>query len=415
MRPRSILIVTQFAPPAGFSAARRVAGLAKYLSRLGHRVTVLTSVASGRGPIQGADRVVRSRDLIVSAVNWRRDHFESLRDGDGVAYEGRPSRLASLVVPDLSLVGWVPFALPVAMRLAREGRYDCVLTTSPPESVHLLGRALQRRGIPWIADLRDGWVFETTHPHWPLAWQRLLDEALERRVLRSAHLVVTVTEPISEDVRGRLGARAVTVPNGFDPDEVVSAAKGEVGLSEARSSLVHTGRMAFAGRSPEPLLRAVSLLRARDSKLADRLEVVFAGPLTATERELIERPPLAGVARAVGTLTREDTLRLQSAADGLLLLTGRNRRSEATAKLYEYLATGKPILVLGEAAAAARVVEETASGIVTSATDPEAIAAALGRLLDGGPARERRVASRQRYSYPTIAEQLAGHIERLLP
>ena len=40
--------VAQFAPPASFSAARRTHGLAKYLERLGHRVTVLRSLASGR-------------------------------------------------------------------------------------------------------------------------------------------------------------------------------------------------------------------------------------------------------------------------------------------------------------------------------------------------------------------------------
>jgi glycosyltransferase involved in cell wall biosynthesis len=412
LTPRSVLIVTQFAPPAGFSAARRVSGLAKYLQELGHRVTVLTSLASGRGPVAGAHRVVRSRDLIVSGVNWRRGHFESLRQGTGASYAARPSRLASVVVPDLSMLGWLPFALPAALRVARESAIDCVLTTSPPESVHLVGRALQRQGLRWIADLRDGWTFETTHPDWPLRAQGWLDESLERRLLRSADLVTTVTEPITEDAIHRVGARAVTIPNGFDPAERVRASKREAGLSEDRHSLVHTGRMAFAGRTPEPLLRAAALLREREPALAERLEIVFAGPLTDAERDRIEAR--RGVARAAGTLPRDETLRLQSAADGLILLTGRDRRSEATAKLYEYLAAAKPILVLGEAAAAARVVEQTRSGIVTSATDPESIAEALRRLLTSGAAPADWAAADE-YAYPAIAQRLSDRIDALFP
>src|SRR3954447_14357435 len=102
---RSILLVAQLAPPSEPSAARRVAGLAKYLDRLGHRVTVLTSISSGGGPVTGAERVVRTRDLLVSPLNWRRDSFRSLAGGDeggaGRQADGysAPSPLAAWAVP----------------------------------------------------------------------------------------------------------------------------------------------------------------------------------------------------------------------------------------------------------------------------------------------------------------------------
>src|SRR5947209_6890069 len=156
---RSILLVAQLAPPSELSAARRVAGLAKYLDRLGHRVTVLTSLASGRGPVPGA-RAIRTRDAMVSALNWRRESFAALAGGSGDGgYEGRPSRLASLFVPDLAVAGWLPFALPRARDLAAGA--DAVITTSPPHSGHLVGLALRGRGLPWVADFRDGWTFES--------------------------------------------------------------------------------------------------------------------------------------------------------------------------------------------------------------------------------------------------------------
>jgi glycosyltransferase involved in cell wall biosynthesis len=412
---RSILLVAQLSPPVSFSAAQRVAGFTKYLARRGHRVTVLTSLASGRGPIEGAAHVVRTRDLIASRINWRRAHFESLKTGDADTYQSGYSRFAYWIVPDLSLVGWLPFLLPRALGLARREHFDCVITTSPPESAHFAGAALKARyGIPWIADLRDGWMFETTHPDWAHPLLGRLDAALERAVARRADLVVGVTEPITSDLQARLGARAVTITNGFDPEEARNAGGGVPLLPADRHALVHTGRIEFSGRTAEPLVQALRLLRDRDPATAAGLQLVLAGPLSEAERGWVAELEPAGLASALGTLPRPETLELQQAAGTLLLITGKARRSEATAKLYEYLAAGRPILVLGEEAEAARIVRDVGAGIVTSATDPERIYEALTEIVRGGrmgtaDGRDNRA----RYSFEHLAEELANEIELL--
>lgn len=390
------------------SATRRTAGLTKYLGRLGHRVIVLTSMASGGGPIEGAAHVIRTRDLIASRVNPRRRHFEALK-GSQATYALGVSPPALAVVPDLSLVGWLPFALPAALRIARRQRIDVAITTSPPESAHLIGMALQRRGTPWIADLRDGWRYETTHPDWPTAAQHRIDDALEATVARRADAIVAVTAPIVDDLRARLGADAQLIPNGFDPDERVRASPEEAGLDSGRHAIVHTGRMAVASRDPAPFLEALRIVGERRPDLADKLEAVFAGPLTDDEQRLIGA--VDGSARTLGTLPRDATLRLQSAAGSLLLLTGRGRRSEATGKLYEYLAADRPILVLGEDSAAADIVRETGSGIAVSAVDAQAIAGAIEQLVANGGDGAR--GSTARYGYDQIAGRFAELVERV--
>src|SRR5437660_5235856 len=176
---RTILLVTQFAPPSPLVAARRTAGLTRYLHRLGHNVVVLTSALSGEGEIEGAARVVRVRDLIASPVNWRRRHYAALTGASPATYS-RPSWLQSVVVPDLALVGWIPFAVPRALTLARRQDFDCVITSSPPPSTHLVGLALRRRGVAWIAEFRDGWTFEPPRARFPLAVQRSADRRIER-------------------------------------------------------------------------------------------------------------------------------------------------------------------------------------------------------------------------------------------
>ena len=107
------------------SAARRAAGLTKYLARAGHSVTVLTSVMSGSGPIPGAARTVRTRDLLVSPLNWRRSGLAALQGDATATVAAAPSALAAWAVPDLQLAGWVPFAVARAIGLARRERFDC--------------------------------------------------------------------------------------------------------------------------------------------------------------------------------------------------------------------------------------------------------------------------------------------------
>jgi glycosyltransferase involved in cell wall biosynthesis len=384
-------------------AARRPAGLAKYLGALGYSVTVLTSGAwtegqSGNGP----GRVVLTGDLMASRLNWRRANMRAWASGSG-DYVAGTSRLAHAVVPDPALVTWLPYLVPRALRLARRERFDCVITTSGPESVHLAGLALAPR-MAWIADLRDGWGFETQHA-WPTRLQARTDAALERRVAQRADLMTAVTEPLAADLRERLGADARTMTNGYDPDEVPERTGASPLLAADRLSLVHTGRMASSQRSPGPLIEAVGVLRQRLPRLAERLELVFAGPLTPEERSLLEG---AAQVRHVGNLEREDALRLQREADVLVLLTAGSRRGEATGKLFEYLGAERPILVLGEDSEAARIVRETKAGEVAPAADPARIAVALERVLssDAAPSVAPRV-----YAYPEIARRYAELVE----
>ena len=408
---RSVLIVAQIAPPSSLVAARRVAAQCKYLARPGYEVTVLTSVASGDGPIEGAHEVVRTKDALTSGLNWRRGQFAALGGSSGESYKP-PSRLASVVVPDLSLGTWLPFALPAARRLARARRFDCVLTTSPPPSTHLVGLALRRRGIPWIAELRDGWTFEPPHPAWPLRAQHAADRALERRALSRADAVIAVTRPIVDDLRERLGLDAQLITNGFDPDDMPPAAQEPDPLLAAdRHSLVHTGRLSLSHISVGPLLDALRVLIAEDPGFAAGLEVVFAGSLTDAEREALAAPDLAESVRVVGWLERPRALALQRAADALLVVTGgAERPSVATGKLFEYLASGRPILVLGAETEAARIVGETATGFSAPASDPRAIADALRRVVETPPSAPT-AHSVAAYAYPALVDRLAEVIE----
>ena len=58
---------------------------------------------------------------------------------------------------------WLPTAVPAAVRLVKREGIDAVITTSPPNSMNLIGAAVKRlTGIPWVADLRDSVVGNAT-------------------------------------------------------------------------------------------------------------------------------------------------------------------------------------------------------------------------------------------------------------
>jgi len=408
----NLLLVAYFYPPCRDTGAHRPAAMVKWLRRLGHRVTVLTTSAYGTGDAATEQGVIRSADLQrVRARLHGRHRVDALFDSD--TYSGRPHILSRVVVPEPLALAWAPFALRDALRANSRERFDCVITSSPPESVHLIGRALHRRGVPWVADLRDGWTFEPIRPPFPTAAQRRLDERLERRWLGAADAVVCVSRPAADDLRTRLGLQPELIPSGWDPDLVDGAADDSAArrlLDPGRISLVYTGRFGSYGRDPTGLVQALSALANEHPNDAARLELVVAGPLTDDEAELMRSDVAPARIVAAGTLHRPEALVLQRAADALLLLASSRRTQLLNFKLFEYLAAGPPILALAAGTEAGRVTEE-AGGEAVPADDVPAIVAALRRLV-AGELEPTDPALRERYSYPRVAERMAEVAQR---
>lgn len=389
-------------PPLNVIGARRPFSLAKWLHRRGRSVTVLTSRHVGPAG-QEPWEVVQAPDLLDSAVNWRRGR------GDLEAVSGqtdahlKPSRWGDVFVPDIQLLSWLPFAAALAMGIFVKRRPKVVVTTSPVASGHLIGLLLSRLGVPWIADLRDGWRFEPPRKEWPLEVQRRFDAMLERLVVTNADVVVSVTEPLVSDIESRLGVDARLVTNGFDPEDEPPAALVEnAPTSEDRVTFVHTGG---AGMDPaktiEPLLEAIVAANAQD-----RVEVLIAGAKSPYEDELYSRPEYSEFVTHLGFQQREQALALQRAADWLVLVTSGNRRSEASGKLFEYLAAGRPILVFGQDSAAAAIAESAGCGIAVPVRDASPAQDLLERILAGDPTLPQPGGrAPDEYLWPSLAEQ----------
>jgi glycosyltransferase involved in cell wall biosynthesis len=416
MPARRLLVVTYFYPPDVSVGSHRWPAMARHLRRLGHEVTILTTSAFGSMP-DDAPWVVRTGDLQGASGLRRLLRRPPVTPGGAPSAPATPAPrfLTDGLVPDAHVAAWLPFVVPAARRLIRERRIDCVITNGPPDSTHLLGLALGRRRPAWVVDLEDGWRFEPQRDGWPTGAQDRLDAALERRVVQAADAAVGLARPIADDLGRRLGARAMYVPNAWDPDldaEVEDATPPE--LEPGTFSLVHTGALSHAQRrDPGPFLAALDQLVDAEPAAARRLRLVLAGRLTSADAAVLDALPreVRGLVRHLGELPRGAAVALQRRSDALLLLASGEHRSQVTGKLFEYLAAGRPILALATDNEAARIVRETSTGLVLDPDDPPAIAAALRRALAGELEATFAPHGVEEYRFPGPAEAMARTVE----
>lgn len=409
---RRLLVVSYGHPPCPGVGGTRWLSMARHLRGLGYSVTIVASDAWGALPDDTELDVVRVRDP-KSARTLRSllGRGKLRQEGDRNLLERPPGRLLTgVLVPEMNVATWLPQAAFAVRRLLAHRRYDCVITSSPPESSHLIGLLLGSGRPAWIADFRDGWTFEPYRPPFPTGFQRRLDLSIERRVVRSAEVAVGATKPIADDLSRRFGAFAACVSNAWDPDSFVQPTEAGVRPDDGRVTLVYTGTLSVR-TDPAALMHALRAVSAETG--GPKLRFLHAGRLSTEERALIDRAGAADVVEHLGILDRAGALALQRSADALVLLTSRNS-SEATGKLFEYLFSGRPILALAEGNEAARIVQETGTGITVPPDDADAIAAALRRVVSGELMREYAPRNLEQYAYPRPAEQMAELVEEAI-
>jgi glycosyltransferase involved in cell wall biosynthesis len=390
--------------------------MAHYLRSAGHRVAFVASDAFGTFPADEEDGVLRARDLKSSSVLRRVLRRGPMPESGGGASIERPpsSLLTKALVPDAHVVSWLPAAVRAVRQLCAAGDVDCVVTTSPPESAHLAGLTLGRHRPAWVADFRDGWLFEPLREPFPSRLQRRLDVALERRVVQAADCVVTATDSITQDFRRRYRVNAVTVTNGYDPRLDAQADQAMLPhVPDDRRLLVHTGALSGPrGRDARPFLEALRQL-AEEQTTGSKLLLVQAGPTTPNDDALLAPLRESGSALSLGVVARPVAIALQRRAAALVLLTS-HEVSQSTGKLYEYLAAGRPIIALAAENEAARIVRHTSTGIVVPPNDVAAIAGAFREVLTGELQASYAPRGLERYVYPGLAQEMGAVIERAI-
>ncbi|MCD6385341.1 hypothetical protein J7M23_06145 [Candidatus Sumerlaeota bacterium] len=251
-----------------------------------------------------------------------------------------------LFIPD-DRVLWVPFAVLKGLRIIRKEKPAVILSTSFPSSAHLVGLILKKLTKRyWVADFRDGWLQNPVFYKTPTPIHHALQSALERMVAEYADLIIGVTEPITRyfALRSYDKTKCITITNGFDPEDFKAVEPRRPEPSD-KFVLLYSGTL-FEPRTAEPLLKAIKLLLDERPGLREGISLSLLSALSDRDLDLIKQLSLERIVRLVGFLPYHECIAYQKGADVLVLIISpeENPSIMMTQKVFEYLASGRPIL-----------------------------------------------------------------------
>ena len=286
---------------------------------------------------------------------------------------------------------WTRRAVRRGVMLARETRYDCVVSSGPPHMAHEAARQIAAlHGIPFVMDMRDPWCdVDAMPPDYSSARWLQLAGTYEARCVRAAALVVANTSAAEQALRRRypdLADRFITVMNGADEDPLPNAPPGE------RFIIAFAGTL-YVGRDPGNLFRGIARAIDAERLTPAELSVEFMGSEGYGNIPLTERARAAGIDAfftAHGTRPRSEALAFLARASMLVNLP-QDVRLAVPAKLFEYVRFPAWLLVLTEPGTATDMLFAGTEADVVGPDDVDAIARVVRRHYhafrrDGRPA-----------------------------
>jgi glycosyltransferase involved in cell wall biosynthesis len=449
---KKLLVVAYYFPPIAASGSMRPLGFCRYLDRYGWRPRVLATdprsvyppagvddslckrlpngMQIDRVPHENPDRQLlqvrnRLRELLRGVRLSRTNGVQPLADesvpkrvGDNLYAQYFCLReialewLFSFPDPQCS---WLRPAVRRLSQIPRAEYPDVVFATGGPWTALLVGKALAEKfSVPFVADFRDPWTY---NPDFENRSRIIFRKArrVERSICEAAARVITNTDELRAKLLTdypTLKEKFLTITNGFDSYVDSQIGNRPENSDENVLELCHFGSI-YGNRKPLALLQAIKELIDEGELDCDRLKLRFIGPWEATDavcekhaRDLEER----GILRREPPVSYDECGRQMTTAKVLLILQP-DFPLQIPGKIYEYIATGRPLLVIGGDGATAHLVEQRQLGICCP-NQVSDIKAMLSLLVTGqtqiAPPRKEEQA---RFEYRTLAGDLASVLD----
>ena len=265
-------------------------------------------------------------------------------------------------IPDPRIM-WVRPSVKFLKSYLKKHPVDAIVSTGPPQSMHLIGLELSKAtGLPWLADFRDPWTKIFYFKHLELTHRsEAKHQALEKKVVDGATRVIAVSPMVKKDFEAITSTPVELITNGFDEEDFNDPFE-----ADEYFNITHTGLFASDG-DPEILWKVLAAKCQEDKEFQKLLRIRLVGK---TDQEIVNSIETAGLGPNLvnlGYQSHEVAVREQRNASVLILPLRKEPEYEAVlpGKLFEYLASRRPILGIGQTdGAMAQVVRNTGSGIV---------------------------------------------------
>jgi len=415
-----IMIMTHAFPPMNATASHRVYSWAKTWSEDGHKVHVVTPE---KHAFDGSmDLNYDISDLNVHTVPYLRrkkardasvDPFQkqNIEKWERLKTHTRKFRFGMGMFTDLRMLSFGPLMRKGRQLLRKNGGFDFIISSYPPEVVHLAAERLSREaGIPWVADYRDLWFRDMRLFQYRVT--TFLSGLVNRRLLRKAKVISTVSKGLSKRLEGLLN-RPVTVSyNGFiKPRWEINSTRP---WQDDRIHIVYTGRLYPKKRDPRAFLEAVASFRKSEPRFDDYIAIDFYGYDVLYVESIAKECGLEKCVKAHGFVPYDESLRIQRHAGVLLFLDWAEESAEGvlTGKLFEYLSSGRPILCVGtrKDTEAAEIIRTAQCGVAL--TSGQEIHDCLHELLGKEPKATPGIEQVAFYSRETQAKILLEQIAK---
>lgn len=374
---RSVLIVTSVFPPITNPAVYRIAKFTKHLTAFGWRPIVLCVGPDRDGTRDEALLREIPPEVVVQRV--ARDPLRRIYQA-GSHLLGRPAIGAEW--------GRLRSARRLGRRLCREHDVRAIVTCSPPKRLPILGSWLQQdTGLPLLHDFQDPpWQLEGTWK--PRANQRDYFEHSYREIFARADALAVNTEPVRDEIIGRLGVPAekvVCIPNGYDEDDFAGTSAQPLPAGSETLSALCAGQPYLDHQEGAAMARALEIAAANpDFREHFRLRILAdrasGGPLAS--------PALAGLVDVCGRVPHREAVAEMLGADlNVVTCPERTSARRVPQKLYQYIRAGRPVLALMGTGPGRMLVEDLGLGITCDPKDAEQMAdgllAAFARWREG--------------------------------
>lgn len=415
---KRVLMICAAFPPTGGPGVQRISKFAKYLPEFGWRPVVWTT--RHLPPLPTDESLAHD---VPDGCDVRRFGMPTSCTGDTTGHwRWRLARrtFARMMIPDY-LLPWAMRSYPRLIKTLGDESFDAIFSTYSPPSCHLLAWRLKRAtGLPWVADFRDLWTDDYAYD--APSWRRPIDRRMENAFLRSADRVIAVSDA-QRDILAKHDPKNshkfMTVTNGVDLDDFGDFDRACVRRAlhgpQDRFVLVFCGWF-LSDRIPDSFMPAVARFSKQCKGRGRRLELRIIGSIADNLKHQMAR---CGVhVHATGYLPHDAAIRHMVAADALLAMVpfAGNGDSLIPGKCFEYIAAGRPILLIGPAdGQAAQLICRHKAGIVAGADEGDIINA-LGQLISqpifGESWRMSEVGMHQ-ISRQVLTERLANVLDQL--
>lgn len=369
---KNVLFIVYYFPPMGGSGVQRPLKFIKYLSEFGWNPVV---VAPEPGIYHTFDESL-SDELSEMNVDVHRVDAKTpfhLAGNKAREIDFIPDRMAKaaryvsnfFLFPD-NKKAWIKPAVEKIRDIISEQKIDIIFSTAPPYSNHLIGAEIRKEyDIPLVLDFRDDWL-ENHLITYPTPFHKMKMAKIESGCLRTADQIIALNDSMKKSIESRLlhPVSVDVIPHGYDGEDFA----GKLPVKHPGKLWMLYSGLFYGENQPDVFLKAVAQALKNAPNMRERLVLQFQGGLEPRHQSLIEELSLSEITSDLGYVKHDEAVQNLINADVLWFIVGHKHHYEKVTigKMYEYMATQKPILAMIREGAAAQQLREYGPAYVSN-------------------------------------------------